>query len=136
MEIGKAKQISQGKKVAILTIGHVGNFAAKAIRLLSDELEIFPAHFDMRFVKPIDEELLDHVFENYESILTIEDGCIMGGFGSAVAEYMLSKNKNIPIKMLGVPDEFIEQGTQLDLYRECGFDTLSIKETIKQMMSS
>ncbi|MCL3780371.1 1-deoxy-D-xylulose-5-phosphate synthase [Prolixibacteraceae bacterium JC049] len=136
MKVGKAVQISEGEKVAILTIGHVGNFAAKAIRLLKDELDTFPAHFDMRFVKPIDEELLDHVFENYDSILTIEDGCVMGGFGSAVAEYMLSKNKKLPIKMLGVPDEFIEQGTQLDLYRECGFDTLSIKETIKVMMSS
>jgi 1-deoxy-D-xylulose-5-phosphate synthase len=88
-------------------------------------------NFDMRFLKPIDEKLLHEVFGKFKKIITIEDGTIMGGFGSAVIEFMADNNYNAKIKRLGIPDNFIEHGTQAELHKECGFDTDGIIRAIK-----
>lgn len=133
VEIGKGRKIKNGEDVAILTIGHIGNFAVKASELLEKE-GIHAAHYDLRFVKPLDKELLHEIFSRFKKIVTVEDGCIMGGVGSAVAEFMLDNNYQASIKRLGIPDKFIEHGEQLELYKECGYDTDGIVSAVKQMM--
>ncbi|MDD3385017.1 MAG: 1-deoxy-D-xylulose-5-phosphate synthase [Bacteroidales bacterium] len=132
--IGKGRLIIAGSKVAILSIGHPGNFVPKAIKLLDDET-IKPAQYDMRFVKPLDEKLLDEIFQTYSHIITIEDGSVIGGFGSAIAEYRTMKGYQSEIRMLGIPDRFIEHGTQRQLYKECGYDPESIANTIRELWS-
>lgn len=133
IEIGKGRKIKDGEDVAILTIGHVGNFAVKATELLEKE-EIHVAHYDLRFVKPLDKELLHEIFSRFKKVVTVEDGCVMGGFGSAVAEFMLDNSYQASIKRLGIPDKFIEHGEQLELYQECGYDTDGIVSAVKQML--
>jgi len=90
----------------------------------------------MRFVKPIDQELLHQICNKFSSIITIEDGTIVGGFGSAVIEFINEKNYHTKVNRLGVPDKFIEHGTQHELYRECGFDEDSIYQTVKSIIIS
>ncbi len=129
--VGQGRQLSDGDEVAILTIGHVGNFAKKAI----EELEIYSiAHYDMRFVKPLDEKLLHQIFKKHSKVITVEDGCIQGGFGSAVIEFMADHNYQAQIKRLGIPDKYIEHGTQAELWRECDYDTQAIVETVQQIV--
>ena len=91
IEIGKGRTVCEGKDIAILSIGHIGNYASKAIKKLNEN-DIFPSHYDMRFVKPLDENLLHEILKNHKYILTVEDGCIMGGFGSAIIEFMADNN--------------------------------------------
>ncbi len=135
IRIGKAVMISPGKDIAILTFGNAGNLAAEAIRKMENEnLEI--EHWDMRFVKPIDTECLHSIFRNFENVITIEDGVISGGFGSAVLEFMSDNNYKANVKRLGVPDAFIDHGSQQELYKECGFDPDSICREIRSMVSS
>ena len=129
--IGKGRQITKGNEAAILTIGHVGNFVQEALSKL-DTYSI--AHFDMRFVKPLDENLLHQVFKNYNKIITVEDGCIQGGFGSAVIEFMVDHNYNASIKRLGIPDKYIEHGTQAELWRECEYDVQAIIENVQKLI--
>jgi len=131
--IGKARIICEGSDVAILTIGHAGNLVKEAITKL-DTLNISAAHFDMRFVKPIDEEILHQVFDAFKVVITVEDGVIAGGFGSAVLEFMVDNNYNSKVKRLGIPDRFIEHGTTADLYKECGFDADSIVSTVQELV--
>jgi len=131
--IGKGRRIQNGDDVAILTIGHVGNFAIAACKLL-EEKNINAAHYDMRFVKPIDEELLHEVFKKHDKIITVEDGCIMGGMGSAVLEFMADNNYSAQVIRLGIPDKFIEHGEQAELYIECGFDMKSIVKTAVEII--
>jgi 1-deoxy-D-xylulose-5-phosphate synthase len=134
IKIGRAVMISSGKDIAVLTFGNAGNMAAEAIRNMEGEnLEI--EHWDMRFVKPIDTECLHSVFMNFENIITIEDGVISGGFGSAVLEFMSDNNYKANVKRLGVPDTFIDHGSQQELYKECGFDADSICKVIRSMVS-
>jgi 1-deoxy-D-xylulose-5-phosphate synthase len=134
IKIGKAVMITPGKDIAILTFGNAGNLAAEAIRIMENEnLEI--EHWDMRFVKPIDTECLHSVFRNFENILTIEDGVVTGGFGNAVLEFMSDNNYKANVKRLGVPDTFIDHGSQQELYKECGFDADSICKAIRSMVS-
>lgn len=133
IEIGKARLISEGKKVAVLSIGITGEMAKEAISNL--DRNNVPQHYDMRFVKPIDEEVLHYVCQNFESIITIEDGVKQGGFGSAVLEFMAEHQYTNRIKRLGIPDYFVAHGTQQQLYKECGFDALSIKEEIEKQFS-
>ena len=129
--VGQGRQLSDGDEVAILTIGHVGNFAIKAI----EELETYSiAHYDMRFVKPLDEKLLHQIFKKHSKVITVEDGCIQGGFGSAVIEFMADHNYQAQIKRLGIPDKYVEHGTQAELWRECGYDTQAIVETVQQIV--
>lgn len=133
IKIGKGRKIKDGKDVAILTLGHPGNFATSAIRQLRTE-GIDPAHYDMRFVKPLDEELLHEVFAKYNKIITIEDGTIVGGFGSAILEFMNQHNYNAEVKLLGIPDKIVEHGTPKELHRECGYDAEGIVATVRELM--
>lgn len=129
---GKARRITDGSDIAILSIGITGNFVQKAIQQLS-KTDISICHYDMRWVKPLDTEILHTVFKNFDQIITIEDGTLAGGFGSAVLEFMCDNTYRANIKRLGIPDKFIEHGTQQELYKVCGFDTEAIVSTIKSM---
>jgi len=133
--IGKGRKIKEGENIAILTIGHVGNFALKAIEQMEEE-EFWEkvGLYDMRFAKPLDEELLHNIAQKYKKIITIEDGTIVGGFGSAVVEFLNDHDyKHIKVKRLGIPDQVIEHGSQLQQHQECGYDSESIKDTIIEM---
>lgn len=129
IKIGTGRKLSEGKDIAVLSIGHTGNFVQEAIETLSNE-KISVAHYDMRFVKPLDTNLLKEVFSHFDKIITVEDGCLIGGFGSAIIEFMADNRFSAKIIRLGIPDKFIEQGTQQELWEECGFDTNSIKSAI------
>ena len=135
IKVGTGRKLTSGDDIAILTIGAIGNIAAEAVTELSEQ-GIDTAHYDMRFVKPIDEMLLHEVFAKYTLVITVEDGCIQGGMGSAVLEFMVDNGYSARVKRLGVPDKFIEHGTQNELYKECGYDKDSIVETAKQMHAS
>jgi 1-deoxy-D-xylulose-5-phosphate synthase len=133
IRIGKGRKLKDGDTLAILSFGHPGNFAAAAIRNLKT-YGINAAHYDMRFVKPLDEELLHEVFSRYSKIITVEDGTIVGGFGSAILEFMAQNGYQAEVKMLGIPDRLVEHGTLKELHRECGYDAQGIEETAKEMM--
>lgn len=133
IEIGKGRKLDDGKDVALLSIGKSGIFVKRAIRSLENR-QISAAHYDMRFVKPLDKELLKEVFENFENVVTIEDGAIMGGFGSAILEFMAEKNYTANIKILGIPDKFIEHGSPEDLYKECGIDVKGITQAVLDLL--
>jgi len=133
IEPGKGRKLRDGQELAILTFGHPGNFAAAAIRNLKGE-DIYPAHYDMRFVKPLDEALLHEVFRRYPKIITVEDGTVKGGFGSAILEFMAENGYKADIRMLGIPDRIVEHGKPAELQRECGYDTEAIQLTAREMM--
>ncbi len=133
IQIGKGRKLKDGDDVAILSFGHPGNFATAAIRELRTE-GINPAHYDMRFVKPIDEEMLHEVFSKYNKIVTVEDGTVVGGFGSAVLEFMSKNNYSAELKMLGIPDRIVEHGTLKELYRECEYDAKAIADTVRVLL--
>ena len=135
LEIGKGRKICDGEDVAILSIGHVGNFAVEACKELNSE-GIHPAHFDLRFVKPLDVTMLHDVFTRYNQIITIEDGCLQGGMGSAILEFMADHNYTANVVRLGIPDEFIEHGEQPELWAICGYDTNTIIKTVKKLAVS
>lgn len=132
IEIGRGRKLKDGEEIAILTIGHPGNFAQAAIRRLRAE-GINPAHYDMRFVKPLDEDLLHEVFHHYKKIITVEDGTVVGGFGSAVLEFMNQHNYSADIKILGIPDKVVEHGTLKELYSECEYDAQAIANAAKAL---
>jgi 1-deoxy-D-xylulose-5-phosphate synthase len=125
MEVGKGRMVSDGADMAVITIGHVGNYAVEACKKAGNE-GLSVAHFDLRFVKPLDEELLDQVFKKHSRIITVEDGSIMGGMGSAVLEFMVDHGYAAKVVRMGVPDCFIEQGTVAELHEICGFDAKGI----------
>lgn len=133
VQIGKGRMVQDGENVAILTIGHIGNYAVKATALLEKE-GIRPAHFDMRFVKPLDEDMLHSIFQRFDRVLTVEDGCVMGGFGSAVLEFMANHDYMARVKRLGIPDTIIEHGEQPELYHECGFDPEGIAQAVRELL--
>jgi 1-deoxy-D-xylulose-5-phosphate synthase len=132
LEIGKGRMVRDGEDVAILTIGHIGNFAVTACKYLAED-ELFPAHFDMRFVKPLDEELLHQVFKRFNKIVTVEDGCLMGGMGSAILEFMNEHNYQAQVVRLGIPDEFIEHGEQIELYTQMNFHPEGIAKAVRSL---
>jgi len=131
--VGKGRKIKDGEDIAILSFGHPGNFATTAIRELRTQ-GINPAHYDMRFVKPLDEEMLHEVFAKFRKIITVEDGAITGGFGSAILEFMNQNNYHAQIKILGIPDKIIEHGSPKELHRECGYDAQAIAEAVREFM--
>ena len=135
IEIGKGRQLTDGNDVAILTIGKSGIFAQSAIKNLSDE-GISAAHFDLRFVKPLDEEMLEEIFKKYSKIITVEDGTVKGGFGSAVMEFMVEKGFFSHLKIVGIPDTFIAQGSLEELYALCGIDTKGIIRAVREMVKN
>jgi 1-deoxy-D-xylulose-5-phosphate synthase len=129
IKIGKGRKIKDGEKVAILTIGHIGNYAVEACKILSHE-GLNPAHYDIRFIKPLDNELLIEIFTKFDKIITVEDGCLQGGFGSAIAEWMLDHDYKAQIKRLGIPDAIIEHGEQYELWNEIGIDAEGIIKAV------
>ena len=128
--IGKGRIIKEGEDIAILTIGHPGNFAVEACRALTTE-GINAAHYDMRFAKPLDEALLHEIASKFAKVITVEDGTVVGGFGSAVLEFMAAHNYNPDMKILGIPDRIVEHGKPEELHRECGYDAKAIVEAVR-----
>ncbi len=133
--VGKGRKVCDGEEIAILTLGHIGNYATKAIYQLNLE-GIFPAHYDLRFAKPLDKELLHEVFKNYKKVITVEDGCLPGGVGSAVLEFMADNAYTAMVTRLGMPDRVVEHGEQTELYNECEFDDLAIQKAVKTLVST
>lgn len=133
IKVGTGRKLTNGKDVAILTVGHPGNFAQAAIKELKSTGASL-AHYDMRFVKPIDETMLHEVFTKFDKVITVEDGCLMGGFGTAVIEFMADQKYSADIVRLGIPDKYIQHGTQQELWDECGYDTNAIVANIKEML--
>lgn len=134
VSIGTGRKLTAGEDLAILTIGHVGNFAQNAIEQLKP-LGASIAHYDMRFVKPIDETMLHEVFTKFKTVITIEDGCVMGGFGSAVLEFMSDNDYHAKVVRLGIPDKYIHHGTPEELHKDCGFDTDSIIKRVTGLLN-
>jgi 1-deoxy-D-xylulose-5-phosphate synthase len=128
--VGKSRQLSEGSDVALLTIGTTGIATRRVVSMLQKE-GIMAAHYDMRFVKPLDEQALHQVFSNYKRVVTIEEGVLQGGFGSAVAEFMTDHGYEVHLKRIGIPDQFIDQGSVEELHRECGLDQSGIYKTVK-----
>ena len=131
--IGKSRQLADGSDLAILTIGTVGIQASRVIKMLRKD-GINAAHYDMRFVKPLDEEALHIIFSNYKRVMTIEDGVLQGGFGSAVLEFMSDHQYSSELKRIGIPDQFVDHGTTDELHREVGLDQQGIYQTVKSFM--
>jgi 1-deoxy-D-xylulose-5-phosphate synthase len=131
--VGQGRQISDGNDLAILSIGHAGNFAAQAVEILKSE-NVQCAHYDMRFVVPLDQAILKDVEARFHAIVTVEDGVVDGGFGSAIVEYFATSDKRMNIVRLGVPMRFIEHGSQSELYSECGFDATGIVKTVRNLL--
>ncbi len=133
--VGKGRKIIDGNDIAILTIGHVGNFALEAIERLKLN-GVQAALYDMRFIKPLDEELLHEVFSKFNKVLTVEDGALMGGFGSAVLEFMADREYNATVKRLGIPDRIIEHGNPDQLYSECNYDAAGISRAATEVLET
>lgn len=131
---GTGKKIKTGEDVAILSFGHVGNKAIEACETLEKE-GISMAHYDLRFAKPLDEIMLHEVFSKFKHVITIEDGCLQGGIGSAVLEFMVDNGYTAQVQRLGIADEFIEHGTQEELYTQCGYNTEDILNTARKMLA-
>ena len=131
--IGKGEKIKDGKEIAVLSIGHPGNFVISAQKqFLKEGLNI--AHYNMRFVKPLDEKLLHQILIKFKNIITIEDGCLKGGFGSSILEFIAKNNYKADVKMLGIPDEFIHHGTQEQLHAYCCYDEKAIIKTVHSIL--
>jgi 1-deoxy-D-xylulose-5-phosphate synthase len=133
IEIGKGRLLNEGNDIAVLSIGHPGNDVVSVVRKLKKE-SITVAHLDMRFAAPLDKEMLHSVFSKFKKIITVEDGVLKGGFGSAVIEFMCDNSYNAEVRRLGIPDYFVEQGSQEELYHECGYDQEGIEKSIKEML--
>lgn len=131
--IGTGRKVREGNELAILTLGHVGNYAVEVCERLARQ-NISIGHFDMRFAKPLDEKLLHEIFSQYKKIITVEDGSLQGGFGSAVLEFMADNNLYAEVKRLGIPDRIVEHGEQHELHHECGFDAEGIERAVVEML--
>jgi len=134
IEIGTGRKLRNGENVAILSLGHIGNYASQ-LCYEYDKEGMHIGHYDLRFAKPLDQKMLHEVFQNYEHIITIEDGCISGGVGSSVIEFMVDNQYNSSVYRLGIPDEFIEHGSQTQLHAYCGYDKNSLRNKIEQIKS-
>src|SRR6201996_1265487 len=128
--VGRGRKICDGDELAILSIGAIGNEVVKAVEELNAE-GYNPAHYDLRFVKPLDEALLHDVFAKFKKVITVEDGCLEGGMGSAILEFMADNDYHASVTRLGIPDKVIEHGDQPELWAECGYDAKSIVEKVK-----
>ncbi len=133
MPVGVGEKVQEGEEVAILSIGHPGNFVMKACEMLREE-GLNPAHYNMRFVKPIDETIMHEVGKKYRKVITIEDGTIVGGFGSACLEFFAEHDYHPQLRMLGIPDRIVEHGKPAELHRECGYDAQGVVDAVKEMM--
>ena len=132
MAVGKGEKIQDGEGVAILSIGHPGNFVVDACAVLRNE-GITPAHYNMRFVKPLDADMMHEVGRKFKHVITIEDGTIVGGFGSACLEFFAEHGYTPSVKMLGIPDRLVEHGKPSELHRECGYDAAAVVEAVRAL---
>ncbi len=132
IEVGQGRLVQDGKDIAILTLGHIGNYVSEAQRFLTPD-GLQPAHYDMRFVKPLDEAMLHEVFTRFSKVITVEDGCLQGGFGSAILEFAADHGYQAQVRRLGIPDRVVEHGEQLELHRECGFDPEGIATAVREL---
>ena len=123
-------KLKEGKNIAVLTLGPLGNEAAKAIASAEQKSGKSIAHYDLRFLKPLDEEMLDEIGQNYTSIVTVEDGTLKGGMGSAILEFMSDRGYTPTIRRIGIPDAFVQHGTPKELYQLCGMDAESIEKVL------
>ena len=128
--MGKGRKLKEGKDIAVLTLGPIGNEAIKAIASAETKSGKTIAHYDLRFLKPLDEEILDEIGQNYQFIVTVEDGVLKGGMGSAILEYMADHGYTPSVRRIGIPDNFVQHGTPQELYRICGMDATSIENTL------
>ncbi len=133
IEIGKGRKLKDGTDAAIISLGHIGNYATKAIEKLEENGHSV-AHYDIRFVKPLDEELLHEIFAKHDKVITVEDGTIKGGMGSAILEFMAEHNYHAQVHIMGMPDKVIEHGEQDELYNECGYDTDAIISAVMRVV--
>ncbi len=129
--VGRARLISEGSDIAVLSLGHPGNFVVEAVAALRDR-GITVMHYDMRFANPLDGEVLHEVMKSFHRIITVEDGMIKGGFGSAVLEFASDNGYAVEIRRMGIPDYFVEHGSQQDLWHECGYDAEGIRRAIEE----
>lgn len=134
IEIGEGRKISDGEEVAILSLGHIGNEVSKARSELAKK-GILPAHYDLRFAKPLDEKLLHEVFKRFDKVVTVEDGAIEGGVGSAILEFMADHDYHAKVVRLGIPDEFIEHGEQKELWGYCSYDASAIEQVCEDLFA-
>ena len=130
IQVGKGRKLKEGKDIAVLTLGPIGNEATKAIASAEAKSGKSIAHYDLRFLKPLDEEILDGIGQNYQFIVTVEDGVLKGGMGSAILEYMADHGYTPSVRRIGIPDNFVQHGTPQELYRICGMDATSIENTL------
>jgi 1-deoxy-D-xylulose-5-phosphate synthase len=133
--LGQGRRMRSGSDVAILSIGAIGTQATEACDALENR-GISAAHYDMRFVKPLDEMMLHEVFGKFEHVITLEDGCIMGGFGSAVLEFMGDQGYQASVRRLGLPDRYVEHGTQAELYAENHYNAAAIVTAAEEMLAA
>ena len=129
VEIGKGYCLNQGTDIAVLSFGPIGNAAAEAIKM-AEKQGLSVSHYDMVFAKPLDEKLLHTIMKKYDKLITIEDGVLKGGFGSAIIEFMVDNGYNCKVRRLGLPDNFVEHGTVAQLHKLCGIDTQAIYESL------
>ena len=135
MEIGRGRCLKDGERIAVLTIGTVGNFASEAIaRMEADGIRV--AHYDLRFAKPLDQELLHEVGRKFRCVVTVEDGALRGGVGEAVGAFFCEHGYLPKVVSLGIPDRFVEHGTPAQLYAQCGYDAEGIYRTLKSLQES
>lgn len=134
IKIGSGRKVRNGSDIAVLSIGHIGNYALLACQKLEEEKSFLAAHYDMRFVKPLDELLLHEIFGKFNKVITVEDGCLQGGMGSAILEFMADHGYKADVKRLGIPDTVVEHGSQNELYAECHFDVQGIFDTACEML--
>ena len=130
VQVGKGRKLKEGKDIAVLTLGPLGNEAAKAIASAEQKSGKSIAHYDLRFLKPLDEEMLDEIGQNYTSVVTVEDGTLKGGMGSAILEFMSDKGYTPTVRRIGIPDAFVQHGTPKELYQLCGMDAESIEKVL------
>ncbi len=135
IEVGTGRMLTEGNDLVILTIGTSGIQTCRAVKALNKE-GYRVAHYDMRFVKPLDENMLHSIFKNFKKIMTVEDGVIQGGFGSAILEFMATNNYQAQVVRLGVPDQFIEHGTIDELQRDCGYDQKGIYQSAIDLLKA
>ncbi|OFY69980.1 MAG: 1-deoxy-D-xylulose-5-phosphate synthase [Bacteroidetes bacterium RIFCSPLOWO2_12_FULL_37_12] len=134
IKIGTGRKILDGKDLAIISIGHIGNLAKDACKKLTID-GISAALYDMRFIKPLDEKLLHEIFSQFTKIISVEDGCITGGFGSAILEFAADNNySGFTFRRLGIPDKIVEHGTQSELYSECGYNVVDIESAARKIV--
>ena len=130
VQIGKGRKLKEGKDIAVLSLGPIGNEATKAIASAEAKNGKSIAHYDLRFLKPLDEEMLDEIGKNFQFIVTIEDGVLKGGMGSAILEFLADQGYTPTVRRIGIPDRFIQHGTPKELYQICGMDAENIEKVL------